>query len=506
MFYNGNNQAMQLALQGYSDSIKVNMNNGIGNSLRNFNETLAQAQQGYHAAEQAKANRALTQQQTRAYELDNEYSEKTMDNRVAMVGEQKRSMELQNEYSERTLDDRVQQESHRTKGMALDNKGKELDNTMKGMENKTYEKTQDTLIVAKNDSNRATSAQAKLSAAKDNLTRGNYEYAPNPMKDAQGNWYIQNKNVEGGKQYISEAKAQEYQERNQQVKQNRRTWAAVDTSGNESSVSANQAQLGQNQVAMNSANQALQRQNELQQFLSEKGITPNQWEAMERIALANGSSVVQVGDVEMPVGVFAQGYSASLGGGGGMSINNRDRAAVADKLADSFATLRDPNATDEQRARARDYVKSTKDGAQVLKLSETLSSFAVLGEKMHEISEADRGKVVAGYLTQYIGGDFAKAFGELKANESAILTGFATKTLTGTLSNQDMNIAKQQIPSLWKSNAHNMGVMKSTLDTMIATLEGKINHYGEGILTDKQMKQYKGLIQLRDIIALGKPQ
>ena len=98
MFNANNNQALQLTLQGYSNSINTAQNNGVGNAIRNFNQTLGNAADGYYQREQAQRNIKATEAQTRGQELANEFNQKNMDTALGQENQKLRGMKLGNTY------------------------------------------------------------------------------------------------------------------------------------------------------------------------------------------------------------------------------------------------------------------------------------------------------------------------------------------------------------------------------------------------------------------------
>ena len=126
MFRDTNNQAMQLVMQGYSDSIKNQQDAGIGNAFREWNKNINDTITNYHNIEQQKLNRALTEENIQGQKLANEYNTRTMDDRVTHQAQQTKANQLANDYSARTLNDRVKQQALTTESMQTQNKHAKL--------------------------------------------------------------------------------------------------------------------------------------------------------------------------------------------------------------------------------------------------------------------------------------------------------------------------------------------------------------------------------------------
>ena len=147
---NGHGQALQFVMQGYSDSIKTKSSNQ-GSAMANaFNQGLSNAVQTHDNHEQALQNREATR-------LQNEYMNKTMEDRIRHQAQQTEANDLANDYTRRTLDDRVKHEGQRTTMNALEIDGKRLNNNYQAKLNEEQRLTSDSRVNATNKQNYAIS-------------------------------------------------------------------------------------------------------------------------------------------------------------------------------------------------------------------------------------------------------------------------------------------------------------------------------------------------------------
>ena len=150
---NGYGQALQFLAQGYSDSIKAKTSNQ-GTAMANaFNQRLSNAVQTHDNHEQAMQNREMTR-------LQNEYMNRTMDDRVRHQAQQTEANDLSLDFTKKTQDDRVAHEEQRTLMNGLDIEGKWLNNNLQAMKNDTFKRTQESDIGATNAINYANAAAA----------------------------------------------------------------------------------------------------------------------------------------------------------------------------------------------------------------------------------------------------------------------------------------------------------------------------------------------------------
>lgn len=125
-------------------------------------------------------------------------------------------------------------------------------------------------------------------------------------------------------------------------------------------------------------------------------------------------------------------------------------------------------------------------------------------QKLAGENAPDRTDKALGFLTQYFGTDFSQIYGNISAVQKDTLVTLATNSMTGALSNKEMDIANGLIPSMWKSNAYNMGVALQAVEKTISKLKRYPDTYGGGVLTPEHAGILKGLCDFRDILLMGK--
>ena len=504
MFRDGNNQAMQLVMQGYSDSIRAKTSNQ-GLAMANaFNQGLSNAVQTHDNHEQAMQNREATR-------LQNEYMNKTMDDRVRHQAQQTKANDLANEYTERTLDDRVAHQEQQTIANGLANESQWLNNNFQEIKNEIADKTKGTEVDKINYANKASVADSKLSKERSEIFLESYT-GSTPVRQVGGKYqkltWRKDKNT--GQTYqdwqdIDEATYNRQMEINSNINYNRRVLGKTDTTANEMAVAQQQAQQANSVVAreMGNANHAAIK--ETQKLFTEQNYTPNEIAVLINESERNQQSYITLSGGEKVDLLFAkQAIGYGLGGangggiGGGVSINNKNDMTFREQVADAVKIFRDPNATEEQKEKARATLATEKD---IKELYKKVGGYALAAEQMQQIAGQDRLNTFIGFLGQYVGGDNAKQYGELSAAQSNILTSLGTSALKGTLSNMDMNIIRKQVSDLRKSGAFNEGVLVSALNKMIKDIEYSTENFGGvQILTPMAQAQYNSFVKLRQAL------
>ena len=486
MFRDTNNQAMQLVMQGYSDSIKNLQSNGIGNAFRAWDDSMNKAITNYHNAEQQKLNRALTEENIQGQKLNNEYSSRIMEDRVEHQAQQTKANQLANDYSERTLNDRVKQQALATEGMQTQNQHAKLNldeakQTSKGR------------VASMNAQYSEQVASSGLNAKKFNMEHDNYRNEP--VYQIGGQYFYDSK----GKMPMDKGTAEARIARNANKETYRREYQGRSLSDNRQVVTANQAQEAQNRLNMETGNASYQALNEANTAMANAGEDRSQVALKVSEAMQNGMPYVELNNgTKIPIQQASQiaglaGYSGSVGASGGVVNNNNINTTFSGKVADGINVLQDTNASEEQKAQARAIVEAGNK-TQVAKLYDKMGKYAVVAQQMQNIQGQNRLNTFLGFMTQYVGGDFAKEYGYLNAEQSNILTSLATSALSGALSNRDMGIVERQVTDIKKSGAFNSGALKQGLEKMIKDIEYSTQGMGGiDLLRPDARKQYESL-------------
>lgn len=493
MFRDGNNQALQLVMQGYSDSIRAKTSNQ-GLAMANaFNQGLSNAVQTHDNHEQAMRNRALTDEQIQTAKHNNAYLADTHDTRVAQTHQQEMMNDLDIKFKSDTHDYRVGQEQQAERQM-------KLNNNYQAKLNEEQKLTSDSRVNATNNQNYATSSQAKTSKKYSDMERANYEIE-NVYTDEKGNYYYDSKRTQAMDSGTAEARMK----RNAEKEQNRREYQKRFTSDNRQVVAGNQAQEAQNTFNMKMGDQQNKMYDEAKTAIQASGDTYDDivyklGEAARnnesQITLRNGTKM----SVEM-ASMLGNGMLRGNGGGigGGVNVNNDIKTTFKGELKKALDVLKNPNATPEELSSARSALLQDKD---IKAFNYKVNQYAHLAENAQDITEQDRLKTFQGFVTQYLGGEAASVYGNLKAKESMLLTGLATNALKGTLTERDMQIVKKQVQDLRKSGGFNEGVLKAMLDKMIHEIQAGINTYETpNILAPENLKRFESIKVLRQ--ALG---
>ncbi len=492
MFRDGNNQAMQLVMQGYSDSIRAKTSNQ-GTAMANaFGQGLSNAVQTHDNHEQAMRNRALTDEQIQTAKHNNAYLADTHDTRVAQTHQQEMMNDLDIKFKSDTHDYRVGQEKQAERQMRLNNDYQQ-------QTNKEQVDTSKSRVDATINQNYATSSQAKTDKKHSDMQRANYEIE-SVFTDGRGNYYYDAKRTQEMDSGTAEARMQ----RNAEKEKNRREYQSRFTSDNRQVVAGNQAQEAQNINNMNMQNQQKAQFDEAMGAIQASGDTYNDifyklGEAARNnepeITLGNGTKM----SVEMAnIVAHGMGRGNGVGIGGGVNVNNSVKTTFKEELADAINVLKNPNATPEQLSAARSVLLQDKN---IKALNEKVNSYAHLAQNAKDITDQDRLTTFQGFVTQYLGGKAASVYGNLKSKESMILTGLATNALKGALTERDMQIVRQQVQNLRKSGGFNEGVLRTMLDKMISEVEGAISTYETPhILAPDIYKKFESMKVLRQAL------
>ena len=494
MFRDGNNQALQLVMQGYSDSIRAKTSNQ-GLAMANaFNQGLSNAVQTHDNHEQAMRNRALTDEQIQTAKHNNAYLADTHDTRVAQTHQQEMMNDLDIKFKSDTHDYRVGQEQQAERQM-------KLNNNYQAKLNEEQKLTSDSRVNATNNQNYATSSQAKTSKKYSDMERANYEIE-NVYTDGKGNYYYDSKRTQAMDSGTAEARMK----RNAEKEQNRREYQNRFTSDNRQVVAGNQAQEAQNTFNMKMGDQQNKMYDEAKTAIQASGDTYDDivyklGEAARnnesQITLRNGTKM----SVEM-ASMLGNGMLRGNGGiGGGININHADKSTIRERDIDAAYNLYDDKDDPQARDRIAMQQKYKKEYGEISKSLESIGHFSQI---MQDLDDKNRASLAIGSLTRFIGSgeDYVK----FKAQNSITLASMAKQTFGGQISDRDMQIMREQTAKMWESTPATMARLEQTLANQISTLKGKIKGtpIGINIMTPEQQQQYIGLTQLYQAIMQGK--
>ena len=495
MFRDGNNQALQLVMQGYSDSIRAKTSNQ-GLAMANaFNQGLSNAVQTHDNHEQAMRNRALTDEQIQIAKHNNAYLADTHDTRVAQTHQQEMMNDLDIKFKSDTHDYRVGQEQQAERQM-------KLNNNYQAKLNEEQKLTSASRVNATNNQNYATSSQAKTSKKYSDMERANYEIE-NVYTDGKGNYYYNSKRT----QAMDSATAEARMKRNAEKEQNRREYQNRFTSDNRQVVAGNQAQEAQNTFNMKMGDQQNKMYDEAKTAIQASGDTYDDiayklGEAARnnesQITLRNGTKM-SVEMASMLGNGMLRGNSGGIGGG--ININHADKSTIRERDIDAAYNLYDDKDDPQARDRIAMQQKYKKEYGEISKSLESIGHFSQI---MQDLGDKNRASLAIGSLTRFIGSgeDYVK----FKAQNSITLASMAKQTFGGQISDRDMQIMREQTAKMWESTPATMARLEQTLANQISTLKGKIKGtpIGINIMTPEQQQQYIGLTQLYQAIMQGK--
>lgn len=503
MFRDDNNQALQLVMQGYSDSIRAKTSNQ-GLAMANaFNQGLSNAVQTHDNHEQAMQNREMTR-------LQNEYMNKTMDDRVRHQAQQTKANDLANEYTERTLDDRVAHQEQQTIANGLANEAQFLNNNFQAMKNDTFKRTQESDIGATNAINYANAAAADKQKTITEYEHAAYKGTEQPLQDENGNYYLARYDKENGKsyrQYIHEDDARRRIETNAQAAATRKATTQGETSRQQANTTGLQTQTAQNINNMNIQNQQKAQFDEAKTTIQASGDTYDEiFYKLGEAARNNESQITLRNGTKMSVEMASMLGNGMLRGnsggiGGGININHADKSTIRERDIDAAYNLYDDKDDPQARDRIAMQQKYKKEYGEISKSLESIGHFSQI---MQDLGDKNRASLAIGSLTRFIGSgeDYAK----FKAQNSITLASMAKQTFGGQISDRDMQIMREQTAKMWESTPATMARLEQTLANQISTLKGKIKGtpIGINIMTPEQQQQYIGLTQLYQAIMQGK--
>lgn len=499
MFRDGNNQAMQLVMQGYSDSIRAKTSNQ-GLAMANaFGQGLSNAVQTHDNHEQAMQNREMTR-------LQNEYMNRTMDDRVRHQAQQTKANDLANEYTERTLDDRVAHQEQQTIANGLANESQWLNNNLSAMKNDTFKRTQESDISATDARNYANAAAANKEKTITELEHAAYQGTAQPLQDEKGNYYLARYDKETGKpyrEYIHEDDAKRRIETNAQMAATRKAVTQGETSMQQARTAGLQAQTAQNVNDMNTQNQQKAQFDEAKTAIQASGDNYNDiFYKLGEAARNNESQITLRNGTKMSVemaSMLGNGMLRGNGGGiGGISVNVNGRYDSAWKTGQAGMTemqefdkqlsqmnpsqrdayLKTPEAKQKIRQALQKVMhQNTGKSKSISQQAKQISSMNHVLDDMKSL-QGERLKVLVGHVTQYFGGDStanAKAVADFAQNRGVIQ---GLKDITGAASDRDMKKVETLSYQMYKNDAYNARVLYAMQRSQLDNYNTLINELG----------------------------
>ncbi|WP_285818834.1 hypothetical protein [Helicobacter bilis] len=491
---NGHGQALQFLAQGYSDSIKAKTSNQGVAMANAFNQGLSNAVQTHDNHEQAMQNREATR-------LQNEYMNRTMDDRVRHQAQQTKANDLANEYTERTLDDRVAHEEQKTLMNGLEIEGKWLNNNLQAMKNDTFKRTQESDISATNAINYLKTADAQKQKTITDLQHAAYKGTEQPIQDENGNYYLVRYDKENGKsyrEYIHEDDAKRRDETNRQMAATRKATTQGETSSQQANTTALQAQTAQNINSMENANQQKAAFDEAKANIQSSGDTKAELITEINLARRNGETEITLRNgTKMPIQMaeLVSGYPAGANGGGVNVNGGFDTAWKAGQAGfseieqfDKQLSQMNPSERDkylkipEAQATIRQSLQkiihqNTGKAKNISQQAQQISSMNhVLGDM--SLLQGQRFNVLLGHVTQYFGGDesaAAKAMADFAQNRGVIQ---GLKDITGAASNKDMQNVESLSYQMYKNDAYNARVLYAMQRSQLDSYNKLINEIG----------------------------
>lgn len=501
-----NNYAMQLLMKGYSDSIENTGAGGVANSFKQAGQGLQNTFNNY--LDNQSKDEAIKNQK-----MQNDYTARTMEDRVKQASLQTRGMEIQNRAGEIRNEFDEKNNPLLLKHQQLSNTSLSLNNANQAQVNKEQRQTANTRVEAINANNRANTSKAVYDKTTTDLNTQTYNFTS--VYDKNGNLITSQDalNANNNKGYVKDSKG--------------RLIPLKDTEAqrlvtNYANVSQNRAALQQAERLRN-ANNAMSGANALsEQQIQAMGLDEQQ--NYNRLALANRDQngynaytyAQQLQNADMPKDtngniILAPNYNTGrLAPTGAMSqtINMKDKATIAENNQKymQIASNIPANAT-ELTQEQKDAIAWNISNTYKKQYTDLTNNLANANNYANNaIAQFQNGNVTnaLGMITKYIGGDFAKAYAQADAAQKTNLINFATASMKGSLSDKDMQLIKELAPSIFASNKALAGTFKVNVNTQISKIQGLLNAMGgeKTILGMPQELQqtYKNLLQTRQIL------
>lgn len=508
MFGNGNNQAMQFMMQGYSDSIKTHNDQSAGNLMKNINGLT----NSYFQNESSIQN-------TEAQRLSNHFNRENMTTALKQQEEKLREQKLANEFNEKTFDDRA----------SIVNSNARIGKTEATFGERTLDKAADaknalsqtTIDTAKSETNKINAenyyktADANFNKDQTTIWHNTIQYQEEPLKDSNGNYYFM---VDGKAKYISQARAQEIFDFNKQVEINRRNLAHTYTEDNIDKLTSSQANAAQNKVAATAADIQAQMQAETIEKLRNSGADLSYLEDATRRAFEDGSkyvilpngqpmpitqamAVIGNGAVYQPIGYSQQ--NVNLSGELGLGIKSTDKQLQAQR----FNQMNNPE-NDPDKKLYIDYYHGGDTSKR--KIADSNINLVVKNDNLLQdinsiMNDSNRVQLWLGGLQQFapsIFGSKASASTALVnyVESDQIITGM--KDITGAASDRDAKKLQEKTTDLFKKNdAYNNQITYALNRQKLQKYEEIMRGLGDTKLTGKSLEAIYGKQFMDDYIA-----
>lgn len=557
MFGNGNNQAMQFMVQGYSDSIKANDKLSLATDKAMKN--LSGITNDYYNQEATKANTRLTDANTQGVNLQNEYYEKTMDDRVGLVNTQRKAADLAHKFNEDTYENNVELSNqqvreitlkndlddallpHRVRNAKLTNQGIKHDNTAKKIKNYIGENTKVSQVGAINAANKESETKSNLET--DITTYKHQAYKPlSFVKGSDGKYYdYAIKDSKSGKvtygREISPEEAERRALHNQKIYDNQNAVRENQAMTYHQAVSEQNAQHAANQNAMMDANAGYQQREEFDEMVRNSGMSYQQiaqetadymnspsYDGSGNIALSNGYRFnlnSALGNMITGNGSFAVNNSNNMSNFQGVKVETPNRALKAgeqiyESINDGYST---EGLTNDEIEAKNNFMKalnilSSGEKNAIAKDANSIMQNQFLLEDIPRLnSDANAFNKFVTAVGQYIPG-LNQAGKEAAAKtyiQNAYSLQMAKQNISGAASDRDMAAVKQMAFNFLKNKGYNERIayhlqrqQLANYHALMGRLSGDRNN--EKALKYYDMNLYKDYLATKAIVEVGQEQ
>lgn len=484
--FHDTSSAMQLAMQGYSNSINVHGQKGLGNAFRDSYKSFSQ---GLHDQQDLEQKRQA-----------NEYGQKTMDDRVGMMKEQHEGMKLSNEFDRRTMEDRVMQESHRTKGLALDNTGKRIQNNTNQMhynDLKYQQKARNDHAISQYEED---TSRARLGKTETELARDTYRGVP--IVKYGDNYYTSvTKNKNGSVTlgtYIPPAEAEKKLEYNKKIEQNKQMTRNSYTGSYHNNIAQQNANIAQATLSAQGNDTAFKYNQERQEAM--KGLGTTEFGAAQQQATTGdaGYYTDSTGNrhfIGSPIGYSQSGAGTTNAFPNNINLtqNTKPHEAKLQSVeslrqiglevdgmddAQKIAHLTQPQNMQKLQQGFNNYVQNTNSNDKN-KILESLKNIASYGDVIDglEIVKDERLNVVIGEVGKYLNLDSGQmnALAQFVKNSSSIE---GMKEIRGAASNYDARKVDDMSYKMLAGSKYNGEILRQMYKKQLHTMNEVIARVG----------------------------
>ena len=168
--------------------------------------------------------------------------------------------------------------------------------------------------------------------------------------------------------------------------------------------------------------------------------------------------------------------------------------------------------SEQEQQKITDTLRSTNTKLAE-KLSMSIANATNILQNAELMQDKDRLGYLVGNMTKYLGIPLTQEqeqhFGRLNSAQSAILTDFATNSLKGTLSNQDMNLIAKQAFNVWQSDAVAAGILQTILQKQKNHIQGLASGFGvhdpKNAMLPSEKQQYQSILNALQALESTKP-